>query len=256
MISAIILTRNEEGNIADCLKTLKWCDEIIVIDDYSCDETRDIAEKLGAKVLIRPLNNDFAEQRNYGLEKAKNEWVFFIDADERVTIDLKEEILSSIQGQGEHSIVKNEGFILRRNDFLFGKWLEYGESTRVKLLRLAKKGSGKWVRSVHETWQIRGKIGELKCPLIHYPHPTVKHFLEDINFYTTLNAKLLYGQGVRVNFCHIIFFPIAKFVKNYFFNLGFLDGIPGFMLAVFMSFHSFLTRAKLWFFWKEKDNAT
>lgn len=247
MISAVVLTKNEEKNIGECFETLGWCDEIIVVDDYSSDQTIDqiknFAQVTPVKVRIfeRHLDGDFAGQRNYGLEKAAGDWVLFVDADERITPELSEEITQKI------GIPKNcAGFYIKRKDFIFGKWLNHGETGNIKLLRLAKKKAGEWQRLVHEVWQIGGKAGELQNPLLHYPHQTVREFLEDINFYTSLNAKAFYDEGLKVSAWQIIVYPAAKFLKNYFWRLGFLDGTSGFLIAVFMSFHSFLTRAKLY----------
>jgi hypothetical protein len=102
------------------------------------------------------------------------------------------------------------------------------------------------VKTIHEEWKVAGPIGLLDEPLFHYPHPTISEFLKEINFYTTLKAQELYREGVWVGAEPIILYPIGKFIKNYILKLGFLDGTPGFMLSMMMSFHSFLTRAKLW----------
>lgn len=240
MISAIVLTKNEEKNIRECLESLTWCGEIIVVDDESIDITREIAKELGAKVLVHPLEDDFSQQRNYGLEMARGEWVLFIDADERITEDLKKEIFQSSKS------LEASGFYLKRKDYLFGKFLNHGETGNIKLLRLGKRGKGKWQRKVHEIWKIKGRIGELTTPLLHFPHPTVVEFLEEINRYSTLNADEFYRQGVKVGLWQIIAYPLGKFFLNYFFRLGFLDGTPGFILSIMMSFHSFLTRGLLW----------
>ncbi len=263
MISAVILTKNEEKNITECLKTLQWCDEIIIIDDYSEDGTvkkinnerdrafgeRSLLSQSEIKIFEHHLNRNFAAQRNFGLEKATGEWILFMDADERVSEQLREEILKQVQNDKQQKFV---GFYLKRKDFLFGRGLNHGETGNIKFLRLAEKGSGKWVRAVHETWQVRGKISELENPLLHYPHQTIKEFLEDINFYTDLNAQTFYQQGVRADSLQILVYPAAKFVKDYFLKLGFLDGLPGLLSAILMSFHSFLTRAKLWQLQDEK----
>jgi glycosyltransferase involved in cell wall biosynthesis len=158
MISVIILTKNEEGNIEACLKTLKWCDEIILIDDHSIDKILELAKKLGAKIFERDLNDDFASQRNFGLSQAKNKWVLFVDADERVTPQLRAEITSAISNSreagsssaGQPSAIS--GYYLKRTDFLFGRELKHGETARIKLLRLAQKSAGHWQRIVDETW--------------------------------------------------------------------------------------------------------
>lgn len=248
MISAVVLTKNEENNIRGCLTSLVWADEIVVIDDYSTDKTPTVAQKIGAKVYKRHLNGDFATQRNFGLKMAKGDWILFIDADERVTEALASEIKMQISKSKNDKVV---GFFLKRKDFLWGRGLRYGETAKVRLLKLAKKKAGKWVRSVHETWQVGGKHKELKNPLLHYPHQTISEFLENINFFSTLHAQILFKEGIKTNLFQIIAYPIGKFLQNYIWRLGFLDGIPGLIIALMMSFHSFLARAKLYLLSKE-----
>lgn len=248
-ISAVILTKNEEKNIVECLKTLSWCDEIIVIDDSSIDKTVEIAQKFKAKVFIHALDNNFSKQRNFGLEKASNDWVFFIDADERASDSLISEILSL--NDISDSLKNYNGFWIRRIDFLWQKKLQHGETGNIKLLRLARKDSGKWHGAVHETWNIKGTTGKLKNPINHYPHQTVTEFLKEINFYTTLKAQELHKKNVKCNWWDIILYPKAKFFLNYFLKLGFLDGLSGLVFAIMMSFHSFLTRGKLWLSWNK-----
>jgi len=247
MISAVVLTKNEEKNLPDCLESVKWCDEIVIVDDNSTDKTLEIAKKFNAKIFNHSLDNNFAAQRNFGLGKAQGDWVFFVDADERVTPELKDEIKKQL------IFATSSGYFLKRNDFYGGRWLKYGETAKTKLLRLAKKNVGKWERTVHEVWQIKGKTDEFNNPLLHYPHPTVSEFLSSINTYSSLHAEVLKENGVKPSLSRIIFNPLAKFVQNYFFRLGFLDGMPGAVVAFMMSFHSFLARSKLYFLYhKEK----
>lgn len=245
MISAVVLTRNEEKNISRCLQSLSWCDEVIVIDDFSTDKTAVLAKKLGAKVFKRRLNNDFAAQRNFGLRRAQGDWVLFVDADEVVTSLLREEIREKTR-KGNRKNTERAGFHLKRKDYFLGKWLRFGETAHLRLLRLAKKGAGEWQRPVHEIWQIKGEIGQLKNPLLHYHQINLSQFLERINDYTTINAKIFNQQGRRENFLTIILFPIAKFIQNYFLRLGFWDGFPGLVMAFLMGFHSLVTRIKIW----------
>lgn len=253
MISAVILTKNEERNIEDCLESVAWCDEILVIDDYSEDETlkKIHPDSLGTKLKIyrRRLDNDFAAQRNFGLEKTRGDWVLFVDADERVSPELKDEIQRrTTPGVGKTELM---GFYIKRKDFFGGRWLRFGETANVKLLRLARRGAGRWERAVHETWRIKGDIGLLDNPLFHYPHPTISDFAHHINTFSTFHAQVLLKEGKRTNLIQIIAYPLAKFIQNYFFRLGFLDGIPGLIVAVMMSFHSFLARAKLYLLCKK-----
>lgn len=246
MISAVVLAHNNEAIIARTLESLGWCDEVLVIDDYSRDATLNLAKKFKAQVFRRYLNGDFASQRNFGLAKAKGEWLFFIDSDEVVSPQLASEIKETISGR-RGAI---NGYYLKRKDFFLGRWLDHGETSRVKLLRLARKGTGVWTRPVHEIWQVKGEVGKLNHPLLHYPHPNVAQFLEEINFYSSLNAAYLKSQGIKASIWHIIGYPLAKFCLNYFWYSGFLDGMPGAIMALMMSFHSFLTRAKLYLLWR------
>ncbi|OGK43306.1 hypothetical protein A3B40_02330 [Candidatus Roizmanbacteria bacterium RIFCSPLOWO2_01_FULL_37_16] len=275
-LTAIILTKNEEKNIERCLKSVDFCDEVIVVDDFSEDKTVELVNKVfkvhkvdkDYKVFQRKLNNDFAMQRNFAMEKASGEWVLFIDADEEVTQELKNEIsrviLNSFLRAQDYSLiqdlnqipnqVRNDigAYYLKRRDFWWGRELNYGETSKVRqvgLIRLIRKNSGKWEGKVHEEFRI--KNSELKIKLLnnfinHYPHQNVKEFLEEINFYSTLRAREMRGQGKNSNIFEIIFYPLLKFLLTYIVKLGFLDGSAGFAYAFFMSFHSFLVRAKLY----------
>lgn len=248
MISAVVLTKNEEKNITDCLTSLSWCDEVIVIDDQSTDKTVELAHRKGARIFVRALNHDFSEQRNYGLKKAKGEWVLFVDSDELVSSALWYEIMQYTNDP----IAQFAGFYLKRTDFIWGKQLKHGETGNIKLLRLAKKNSGLWKGRVHEVWEVPGKKGVLENPLIHYPHATVKDFLRDINYYTDLRSKELFDKKMPIGWWSIVIFPSGKFIYNYILKRGIMDGAQGLVFAMLMSFHSFLARGKLWLLWQNR----
>lgn len=249
-ISAIILTKNEEENIVDCLDSLDWCSERIIIDDNSGDRTKELAEK---KAIIEnhSLQEDFASQRNYGLTKAKGEWILFVDADERVGEELKNEIIYRIS-QAENKGIN--GYYIGRTDIMWGKALTHGESGSIKLLRLARKNSGEWEGKVHEEWKIKEPKGQLESVFTHYPHKTLEEFITEINFYTDIRAKELNEQGIKGSFLPIVLYPVGKFFVNYVLKRGFLDGVPGLLVAVLMSFHSFLVRGKLWLLQQRKSD--
>lgn len=253
MLSVVIIAKNEEKNILDCLETVLWADEIIIVDDNSEDRTIEVVKSLSSKkikVYSKSLNEDFASQRNYALSKATKKWILFLDADERVTNELREEINTFLI---ENIKISNiNGFFIKRKDIMWGKELKYGETGSIKLLRFAKKDSGIWKGKVHEIWEVEGNISEMENNLIHFPHQTIDEFLSEINFYTTLRAKELYENKIESSVKNIILYPKGKFIKNYFIKLGFLDGIEGLIFAIFMSLHSFLVRGKLWLLWKRK----
>jgi glycosyltransferase involved in cell wall biosynthesis len=241
-LSVIILTRNEEKNIAVCIKGARFADEIIVIDDNSEDKTVEIAKKAGAKVYSRELKDDFAAQRNFGLEKASSRWVLFVDPDEKVPEELRNEIVQIIKD----SSVNYMGFYLKRTDFMWGKQLKHGEIGDIRLLRLARRKAGKWRRRVHEYWDVIGRIGSLENPLLHSPHPTLREFIKSINWMSGLHAQANSEEGKKSSLIKIIAWPCGKFVYNYILRLGFLDGMQGLVFALMMSFHSFLAWSKLW----------
>lgn len=247
MLTGIILIKNEENNIVDCLESLSFCDETILIDDNSEDRTLELAKNFKVKIYKRSLNDDFSAQRNFGLEKASGDWILFIDADERITQTLKKEILYKIDSKENIS-----GFYIKRKDYFMGKMLNHGETSSIKLLRLIRKGSGNWMGKVHETLIVSGTNETLENPLFHYPHPTISEFLKEINFYSSLRARELYEKRKKVNFFSVLTYPKIKFFLNFFFRKGFLDGIQGFVFALLMSFHSFLVRGKLWLLWQRK----
>ena len=239
MISAVVIAKNEAEQIEDCLKSLSWCDELVVIDDYSTDETAKIAQKLRTKVYQHHLDNDFAELRNFGLKSAKGDWVLFIDADERVSKELAEEIQNAIKSNN------SDGYYLKRQDKFEEKILKHGETANVRLLRLGKKDKGVWKRKVHETWQIKGKVGELQNPIIHNSHKDLTDFFSKISFYSELHAQQLFSEGKKSSLGKILFFPLGKFIYNWIILLGFLDGTQGFIMAMGMSLHSFLAASRL-----------
>jgi len=257
-ISAVVLTKNEEKNIEKCLAGLSWCDEIVVVDDYSEDETLNIIknlkikmenDNLKLKIFQRNLGNNFAGQRNFGLSKASGDWVLFVDADERVTKELVQEIQSFNPSTSlrvkDSKLQRLKGFYIKRKDFMWGREMKFGETGDIKLLRLARKNSGKWEREVHEVWNINGVTNTLNAPLLHFPHPDVAQFVEDVNNYSDLNVSALQKTGKKTGFLIIFLWPLCKFSYNFVIKKGFLDGTRGFIAAVMMSFHSFLSRSKL-----------
>lgn len=248
MLSIVLLTKNNASTIETTLASAAFADEIIIIDDYSNDDTLQIARKYSVKSEKRHLDGDFAAQRNYGLTKAKGDWVFFLDSDEIISKDLQKEIRDSISraGTDEKGIA---GYYVKRDDIFFGKKLLYGETAHVKLLRLGRKNAGRWIRPVHEIWDIKGRTETLTVPLLHTSHDDVAQFIDAINWYTTINAKHLYEDGVKASIFSIVSYPTVKFIRNYILCQGYRDGTRGMFMALMMSFHSFLTRAKLYMFW-------
>ncbi len=252
-VSAVVLTKNAQDTIKECIESLTFCDEVVVVDDFSTDDTIQIIKTIRNTpviILERDLEENFSQQRNFALEHVKNEWVLFVDADEVVTDSLAKEITQL------HDLdVENvQGYTVQRRDVIWGQELLYGEAGKNRFVRLARKNAGKWVGTVHETWKISGNIQELANFLYHYPHPTISEFLREINKYSTLRAQELYAKKVKSNLFFILTYPGLKFIKNYIWYRGYKDKTAGFICAMIMSLHSFLVRAKLYLLWKGIKN--
>lgn len=239
-LSIIILTHNSNNTLESAIKSSLFADEIIIVDDYSTDDTINLAKKYPARVISHQLNQNFAAQRNFALNQAKSDWILFLDSDETIPAKLQKEIISTLKSNPSQN-----GFYLKRTDFFLRRPLKHGETGNIKLLRLARRHAGKWHRPVHEVWKIKPPLGNLKNPLTHHPHPNLEAFFSSINHYTTIEASHR-STPYPLIFIQAIIFPLAKFLYNYFFRLGFLDGIPGFINAYFMSLHSLIVRVKLY----------
>lgn len=239
-LAVVVLTHNDELRIVDCLESLTFADEIIIIDDESADRTIELCRQFTKNIHVRPLNSNFANQRNFALNQTRCKWVLFVDSDEIVSSALKDEIVRSLNAKD------CAGYYIRRTDRMWGRKLKYGEAGQVRLLRLARRESGKWHGRVHETWRVVGKTGDLTESLIHTPHSTVFDFVKDVDDYSTLRSEELIERGKKPAPYEILLYPAAKFFQNYVLKKGYKDGIPGFIYAMLMSFHSFLVRGKIY----------
>jgi len=235
-VTIAIISRSEKIN-KQVLDSLDFADEIITVVDSPIKKIK----KVG-KIIIhnRPLENDFASQRNYALKIAKNDWVLFVDDDEYVGTELAREI------QALDPKTNYIGFLLRRTDVCYHQPLLYGETGNIRLLRLGKKLAGKFVRSVHETWNLKGEVGELISPLYHIKDRFVGEFIDRMSHYSKIDAEVLLKEGKPFSFWRLFLNPKAKFIQNYFGRLGFLDGTIGLFSAYLMSVQSLTVRVFQW----------
>lgn len=238
-LSAIVITFNEESNIGDCLESISWVDEIIVVDALSQDRTCEIARRFTPKVYAKKWEG-YYEAWSYALQLASGQWVLAIAADERVPHDLKNEILETIKSP------IFDGYLIPRKSFFLGKWIRHCGWYPNRTLRLFKKDKGYVTkRLVHEGFRVTGQIGLLRCPLLHYTCPNLETYLSKMDRYASLKALELYQKGKRANCCDLVFAPLARFLKMYFLKLGFLDGIEGFLLCTLSGFSVLIRYAKL-----------
>jgi glycosyltransferase involved in cell wall biosynthesis len=240
MITGVIIAKNEENNLRECISSLSFCSKLLVIDNNSTDKTSKIAKSCNADVVRCSKQDDFSYLRNFALSRIHTPWTLFVDADEKVTPELGQEIVSVATSTDK------KGFYIKRDDYMWGQKLHYGDVRSVKLLRFGRTKSGVWTGKVHETWSIKGDVGQLRNSLKHYPHPTLVSFLQSLNHYSTIRAEELQSQGIKSGIASIIGYPILKFIHLWILKLGFIDGVPGLVHSMSMSFYSFMVRSKLY----------
>ena len=239
-ITAIIPTLNEEIHIKDAIKSVDFADEIIVIDSYSSDKTLEIAEKMNVKIIKRKFD-DFSSQKNYAIKQASHSWIYILDADERVTPEVRVEILKAVKKPKDFV-----GFYVRRTFYFANQKINYCGWQRDKVIRLFLKGECRYKGIVHETISTKGKIGFLKSKIDHFGYRNYNHFIAKINHYSALKATELHQQEKTVNLFQLLIKPPARFFIHYLIRLGFLDGFAGLVLAKILAY-SVLTRyVKLW----------
>jgi len=238
-LSVVVITKNEQENIEECLESVCWADEIIVVDAYSNDNTCKIARKYTDKIYQRAWSG-YSDQKNYGSELATYPWILSIDADERVTEALRQEIVAAIQ---------REDFAAYRiyiRDCMFGKWIEHGSWPRQCHIRLYRKDQAQWSGEIHEGVVTTGKVGVLQHPILHYSHTSISKFIHKLNIYTDLEAEMEFRQGKRKSLLGVVIASLRSFLGQYIWLRGFADGPHGFILATLKAFYRFSEGIKLW----------
>jgi len=239
-ISVIIITGNEEKNISDCLKSVSWADEIIVVDSESEDATVQIAKEFTDKVFISKWEG-YAKQKTYALSLAYNEWVLSLDADERVTPALADEILSM-----EFSNNIFDAYKIHRENYFLGKKISTCGWQNDYQLRLFRKSKTKLTdRLVHEGFIVDGEISQLKNAITHYSYLNLKDGFNKINEYSTLEANEKYKRK-KVNGFTIVFFPVLAFLQHYLIRKGFMDGKHGLMISLMHAMTKLQVQMKMW----------
>lgn len=239
-LSVAIITRNEAHQIRNCLESIHWADEIVLVDACSEDETVAIASEYHAKIFIRSWQG-YASQKRFALENCLHEWVLSIDADERVLLPLKEEIQQLLQSEPTH-----DGYQIARRSYFLGKWIQHAgwyPGYQTRLFRKSRATVSE--RHVHEGFLIDGTLGTLKHDLDHFSHLTLFDSLEKLNRYSTLEAfdRLSYKKK---SWRHFIFNPLSEFWRKYIALGGFRDGAHGFLLSWISAFLKMTLFMKIW----------
>jgi glycosyltransferase involved in cell wall biosynthesis len=249
-ISVVIITYNEGKRLEAALQSVAaLASEIIVVDSFSIDNTIKIARKFTNRIFQRKWTN-FADQKNYGNSQASHPWILSLDADERVSLELQEEILRIKQGEEPNC----SGFSIPRQVFYLGKWIRHSGWYPDRRARLFRKEDARWEGDyVHEKLVIHGKIKKLKNPIHHFTYHGISDHLARINKFSDLGAQKLYAQKKKCRWYHLAFLPFFRFVKSFFWKLGFLDGFAGLVISVLNGYAIFVRYAKLREIWKKGE---
>ncbi len=242
-ISVTIITLNEEKNIARAIESVRWAEEIVVVDSGSTDRTCQIAKDLGAKVLQNAWQG-YGQQKNFAQAQCKHDWILNLDADEEVPPELAEEIQTRLRALDESSPVR--GFYLPRKTYYLGRWIMHGGWYPNYLVRLADRRSARWTEpAVHEELKVEGGLQYLNQPLFHYTFSNIQdQIMTNLN-YSKRGFQELIKRGQQPSLNKLVYKPIGKFIETYFLKCGFLDGLPGFIISVNAAHSMFLKYAYL-----------
>lgn len=243
-ISATIITFNEEANIVRAVKSLEFCQEILVVDSGSQDQTVTLAKKHGARVVSNPWRG-YGQQKNFAQGLATHEWVLNIDADEEVSPELARELQNSA-ADSEQNRANIFGFAIPRKTFFLGKWIRHGGWYPNYLVRFAKKSFASWSEpELHESLQVKGKIGYTENPLLHYTFRSLEEqVLANVN-YAHAGARELNRSGKSPSLGRLLYKPAGKFFETFLIKRGFMDGLPGFLISANAAYSMFLKYAFL-----------
>ncbi|HQH12068.1 MAG TPA: glycosyltransferase family 2 protein [Candidatus Sumerlaeota bacterium] len=241
-ITIIIPAFNEERNIRDCLESAKWADEVFVVDSFSTDGTLEIARSFGARIVQHEYVNS-AAQKNWAIPQATHPWVMILDADERIPVALRDEILEILSRDGGGC----DGFRIYRINHFMGKQIRHCGWNRDHVLRLFRRDKGRYLdREVHADVVIDGRVRFLKNKLMHFTFASMEQFLKKMDRYTGWAAGDRGRHTKKVRWRHLALRPAFRFFRQYILQLGFLDGTEGLILCLLASYSVFLKYAKLY----------
>lgn len=239
-LTATVITRNESANILAALDSVSWADELIVVDSGSTDDTVALARQRTDRVFVRDWPG-YSAQKNFAAGQASNDWVLSLDADERVTPGLADEIRALLGDEP-----RERGYLIPRVSFYLGKWIRTTDWYPDHQLRLYDRRVAAFAGEVHEGVRVTGDVGRLRAELRHVPYRDIAHHLQTIDRYTTLAAQQMQGQGRTVGPAGMAARPLGAFLRNYLARSGWRDGGVGLVVSILNSYYVFLKFAKLW----------
>ena len=242
-VSAVIITLNEERHLGDCLDSLRWVDEILVVDAGSTDRTTEIARAAGARLYVREWAG-YGPQKNFGFQRARGEWVLVVDADERVSVALAEEIRA---GVAQGTLDRYAAYDVPRHNYFFGQWLRWGGAFPDRQIRLVRRGKGRYNDlPLHEHLLVDGTVGSLSGHLVHVAARTLADRLAKLNRYADYGAIETSKKRRRVHWWDLVARPAIIFGKLYVLKQGFRDGLAGLVYCGLASLYEFMKYVKVW----------
>lgn len=243
-LTALLIVKNEEERIARCLESVKWADEIVVVDGYSTDRTLEICRSYNAKIVQHKFDGSFDTDCNLGIESSSGDWILKLDADEVVAESLRKDIEGVLDDDKGYSAFK-----FRRKNFFLGRFMRYGGWYHYSL-HFFKRGKARYKGHIHETLVADGNIGRLEGDCEHYPFDSLSEFIERHNRYSGIEAKKILDSkgvvGIKVIMYNLRIKPLKRFWKFYVKKQGFREGIYGFIFSVLFAWVHFLNWAKYW----------
>lgn len=247
-ISVTIVAHNEAERLGACIDSVSWADEIVVVDAGSTDDTPEICRKRGALLIPHPWEG-YAAQKNFALSKASHPWILSLDADECVSPELSEEILSVLSDDAPAA-----GYRIPRKNIFFGRWLRHGDLWPDYQLRLFRRDAGAFNgKSVHESVVVEGRVGVFSSPLEHYSYDSLVDFFQRQVKYARLSAEDLSSRGVRPGIGDFVIRPLWRFFRSYVLKMGLRDGVNGLCVSVGSAYYVFMRAAILWEFCRERE---
>jgi glycosyltransferase involved in cell wall biosynthesis len=232
-LSVVIIALNEEDRIEDALKSCSGiADEIVVVDSYSTDRTVEIARQYGAKIYKNKFT-DYGSQKNFALEKAENQWILNLDADERVSDILEKELLKLKQIPGDP--IDTNGFLINRKTFYLSRWIKHSGWYPDRKLRLFRKDKSRWQGRIHEGLILEGNTKKINGDILHYTYRNITDHINRLNRYSHMQAEDLAKSKKKLLYLRALILPPITFIRFYLWKLGILDGLPGLVIALVSS---------------------
>ena len=249
-LSVAIMAKNEEKNITDCLRTVDWADEIVFLDGYSVDKTEELAKRFAAKIHKRNMDIE-GKHRNHLYSLCSNEWVLSLDADERVTPELRDEIIAKLEEERKNPV--HSAYSIPIRTYVGNLWARYAGWYPASKVRLFRKGRFRYDEmEVHPRIFLDGSSGFLKNDIIHYAYDNIGDLFRNVNEQTTLEAKKWFREGKKFSYFTMFRTTLDRFIRRYFFKGGIKGGFLGFVLSVADSMYQFESYSKLWELYNKK----